>query len=109
LTLDKKTYAIITFKGFKLAVSYNVDLKDYDGTKYKLEDVAGVKKYAGATAQLKVTSDRKVGWAIEIFKKMFEDNGVENKNLTADVELVPEKTREQLIEEKLVKIEGLSK
>lgn len=104
--LDKKTYAILTFKGFKLAVSYNLDPKEYEGTKYKLVDVSGVKKYSGASAQLKVTSDRKAGWAIELFEKMFSVDGVEDKKLTVDVEMTEEKTREQLIEEKLIKIEG---
>ena len=103
--LGKKTYAVITFKGFKLAVSYFLDAKEYAETKYKLVDVSGVKRYAGASAQLIVTSDRKATWAIELLQKVLNDDGVENKNLSVTVEACEEKTREQLIEEKLIKIE----
>ena len=103
--LGKKTYAILTFKGLKLTVSFALNPNDYLDTKYKLVDVSDSKKFAQTPAQMKVTSLRKVNWVKELFNDMLTKDGVENKNLTVEVPKITAKTKNELLEENLIKIQ----
>lgn len=101
--LGRKTYAILSFKGLKLAVSFALDPLDYENTKYKLKNVANVKKFAQVPAQMKVTSMRKVRWVKELFNDMLSKDGIENKNLPIKVKQIRAKSKNKLIAENLIK------
>ncbi len=104
IQLGKKTYAIMSFKGLKLAVSFALNPQDYQGTKYKLVDVSNVKKFAQFPAQMKVTSDRKAIWVTELIKDMLKKDGVEDKKLGILAQKIKPKTKRKLIKEKLIKV-----
>ena len=103
--LGRKTYAILSFKGLKLTVSFALNPNDYLDTKYKLLDVSETKKFAQTPAQMKVTSLRKVNWVKELFNDMLTKDGVENKNLTVKVSKIKAKTKNKLIKENLIKVQ----
>ena len=54
---------------------------------------------------MKVTSLRKVNWVKELFNDMLTKDGVENKNLTVEVPKITAKTKNELLEENLIKIQ----
>ncbi len=100
----RKTYAILSFRGLKLAVSFAINPNDYLDTKYKLIDVSETKKFAQTPAQMKITSLRKVNWVKELFIDMLTKDGVENKNLNVQAPKVRAKTKTKLIKENLIKV-----
>lgn len=104
IQLGRKTYAILSFRGLKLAVSFAINPAEYENTKYKLKDVSSLKKFAQVPAQMKVTSSRKVNWVKELFNDMLSKDGVENKNLPANVAEIKPKSKQKLIKENLIKI-----
>ena len=103
--LGRKTYAILSFRGLKLAVSFALNPQDYENTKYKLLDVSDVKQFAQVPAQMKITSERKAKWVKELLTEMLKNDGVENKNLNVIIKRIKPKTKKKLIEEKLIKID----
>lgn len=105
IQVGKKTYAILSFKGLKLTVSFALNPADYEGTKYKLIDVSAVKKFAKVPAQMKITSYRKVAWVKELFNVMLKADGVENKEIPVEIAKVRPKTKRKLIKENLIKVE----
>ena len=105
LLVGKKTYALMSFKGFKLAVAFALDPNEYADTKYKLQDVSHVRRYVSTPAQMKVTSNRKVVWVMELLEQMLKADGVSDMHLDVAVEDIVPKTREELLQEKLIKIE----
>ena len=104
IQLGRKTYAILSFRGLKLAVSFALNPADYENTKYKLKDVSSLKKFAQVPAQMKITSSRKVNWVKELFNDMLSKDGVENKNLPVEVAQIKPKSKQKLIKENLIKL-----
>ena len=104
IQVGKKTYAILSFKGLKLTVSFALNPADYEGTKYKFVDVSNVKKFSQVPAQMKITSNRKVTWVKELLLDMLKRDGVEDKALDITVAKIKPKTKTKLIKENLIKI-----
>ena len=104
IQFGKKTYAIMSFKGLKLTVSFALNLADYEGSKYKLVDVSNIKKFVNYPAQMKITSDRKSVWVTELLVDMLSKDGVEDKKLNVIVNKIKPKTKRRLIREKLIKV-----
>jgi hypothetical protein len=53
---------------------------------------------------MKITSDRKAKWVIELLKIVFDKEGIVNKNLVVKVKNIPAKTKNTLIKENLIKV-----
>ena len=71
--------------------------------KYKLVDMSAVKRYKSYPAVIKITSEKKVTYVLELLNKIFEDNQVENKQLNIKDEKIKIKTKNALIKEGLIK------
>ena len=102
--IGRKTYALLTFKGFKLTVSFALNPADYVETKYKLVDVSAVKKYNNTPAQMKITSARKSVWVKELLTSMLKADGVESQNIMVKVENIKPKKKSELIKKNLIKV-----
>ena len=103
--IGRKTYAILSFRGLKLTVSFALNPLDFENTKYKLKDVSSVKKFANVPAQMKVTSARKAKWVKELFTIMLKADGVEDKCLAIQTPKIKAKSKAKLIKENLIKID----
>jgi len=101
----RKTYAMLSFRGLKLTVSFALNPTDNEGTKYRLKDVSAIKKFSQVPAQMKVTSYRKVAWVKELLLDMLKRDGVEDKALSVDVAKIKQKTKTKLLKENLIKID----
>lgn len=104
ICIGRNVLAVISFKGMKLSASFKLDPAEYAESKYKLVDMSAIKRFESAPAFMKITSDRKVKWAIELMQIVFANEGLENKNLNVKEKNIPSKTREKLIEENLIRI-----
>lgn len=102
--LGRKLFANLTFSGKKLCVAMPLNPADYADSKYKFKDMSEVKKFADTPFVMKVTSGLKVRHIKELLTKMFEAEGLENKNLDIKVKKIPTKSKKTLIKEGLIKV-----
>ncbi|MBQ3116009.1 MAG: hypothetical protein IJC07_03165 [Clostridia bacterium] len=102
--VGRNVLAVISFKGMKLSTAFKLDPKEYENSKYKLVDMSTIKRFEKTPAFMKVTSDRKTRWAIELLQIVFEKEGLVNKNLTVKVKNIPTKSRNALVKENLIRI-----
>lgn len=101
--LGRKVFAILTFKGKKLCVSFALDPKDYENSKYFFKDVSEVKKFEKTPLLMKITSGRKVKYTKDLLNLIFTNNGLEDKKIEVSVENIPTETKEELLEKGLIK------
>jgi len=101
--LGRKVFAILTFKGKKLCVSFALNPKDYENSKYFFKDVSEVKKFEKTPLLMKITSSRKVKYTKELLNLIFANNGLEDKKLEVSVEEIPSNSREELVAQGLIK------
>ncbi|MDE5547248.1 MAG: uL15 family ribosomal protein [Anaeroplasmataceae bacterium] len=102
--LGRNTFALLVFKGKKLCVAYALDPKDYVETKYRAIDLSEVKRFAKTPTLLKITSDRKQKYVLELLDYIFTNNGLVHKEVTPEEINIPKRTKDELIEENLIKV-----
>ena len=102
--LGKKHFATLVFKGSRLAVAFALDPKKYENTKYKAQDVSGLKKFAATPMLMKLTSPRRLKYTKELLSKMFSDAGISDKNLEVRINKIPTKSKRALIRANLIKV-----
>ena len=102
--LGRKLFSSLQFKGKTLYAAFPVDPKDASYEKFEFMDFSDKKRYQQYPAVIKVTSKRKVKYVKLMLEKLFIDNQVKNKNLTVEDEIIVQKTKEELIEKGLVKV-----
>lgn len=100
--LGRNLFALITFKGKKLALAFALDPKTAD-PKYHAFDMSETKKFERTPMLMRITSPRKVKFALNLLTDMFAGAGIENKNLTVTADTIPHKSKEQLMQENLIK------
>ena len=97
-------YALFTFRGKKLCVSFALDPAEFEGTKYRGIDVSGVKKYARTPMMLKLTSERRARYAEHLFTVLME-RGEVPQGVVVPTEWENEyRSREQLITDNKIKM-----
>ena len=101
--IGRKTYGVICFSGKSLFVGLPLNPNDETLKKYRLISKEHVKKHQQSPAFVRVTSNRKVKYVIELLEKIFKDNNIENKKLSVKVDSIKTKTRAALIEEGLIR------
>lgn len=69
-------FAVLTFKGQKLAIALAMDPKTADA-KYHAKDMSEVKRYEKTPMLMRITSQRKVKYAIELLTALFEAAGIQ--------------------------------
>ena len=102
--LGRKLFALLSFSGKTLNVAMPLNPKDYEGSKYKFEDMSDVKKYTETPFVMKITSGLKVRHVIELLTSLFEQEKIENKNLTINLKPIPKKSKKALIKEGKIKV-----
>ena len=70
--LGNKPIAKITMKGKTLNLYLALNPNDYINTKYIFDDASSTKKYANYPMRIKLTSNRKVKWALELLNTLFK-------------------------------------
>lgn len=75
--LGRKTVALMLFKGKKLCIALALNPDDYAETKYRGIDVSNKKRFAATPMLIKLTSERKVDYAIYLIKQLASSNGAE--------------------------------
>lgn len=109
IAIGRNVLAILSFRGLKLSVSFKLNPNDYAQTKYKLVDMSSVKKFEKTPAFMKITSDRKAKWVIELLQAVFDKEGIVNKGLAVKIKNIPAKTKKALIKENLIRVQQRKK
>ena len=99
----RKLFAALAFRGKKLVIALAFDPKPYVGHKYHAKDFSNIKKYEKTPTVMRITSDRKVKYAIELLTKLFEEAGLANKNLGIEVEPIAYRSKKRLLTQGLIK------
>lgn len=102
--LGRNTFAMLVFKGKKLCVAYAFDPKQFEDTKYHIVDLSEVKRFAKTPTLMKITSERKQKYVLELLDTIFTDNHLERKDVSLEEIFIPNKTKDELIEENLIKV-----
>ncbi len=116
-TWGQETYLYKNESVFKVRVSgktmnlfFNLIPKDFEGTKYTLEDRSDVKTHHKTPAQFQVNGPRKLVWAKELIDiYMKEAGGVKLDNYKKEDYRVKPIDKNELIKMKLIKVSGLNK
>ncbi len=102
--LGRNTYAMLVFKGKKLCVAYALDPKEFEDTKYRIIDLSEIKRFVKVPTLIKLSSERKQKYALELFDLLFARENLEAKEIEAEEIIIPKRTKEELIEENLIKV-----
>ena len=102
--LGRKLFATIVYRGKTLSLALPLDPKEENYKKYHFKDMSEIKSYQELPDLLKITSDRKVKYAITLLEEIFIKEGLENKNHQVKVEKVKTNTKNALIKKGLIKL-----
>lgn len=69
----RKTLGVLLFKGKTLCIALALNPKDYQNTKYRGEDVSDKKRFAKTPMLIRLTSERKVGYAKYLLNRLAEE------------------------------------
>lgn len=75
--IGRKTLAVMVFRGKTLCIAFALNPADYAETKYRGEDMSAVKRYANTPMLLRLTSERRLGYAQYLISRLAEINGAE--------------------------------
>lgn len=99
-----RTLAKVTLQGKTLTLYLDLDPKEFENTVYNVVDVSDKKSHVLTPMMFKVRGNRGVKHANELIDLYFSKLGVE-RNETEELTYTPtNKTREELVEEGLIKI-----
>ncbi|MDE6406985.1 MAG: hypothetical protein K2K50_00070, partial [Anaeroplasmataceae bacterium] len=102
--LGRNTFAMLVFKGKKLCVAYAFDPKRFEETKYHVIDLSEVKRFVKTPTLMKITSDRKQKYVLELLNTIFTENNLTRKEVEPQEIIIPKQTKEELIEDNLIKV-----
>ena len=100
-----KTVARIMLRGKTVLLLLALDPNEFTTTKYAGEDVSDVKRYANTPMRLRVTSERRLKYALELIALLVGREGYEKNSYTPVQYTYEYQTDEQLIEAGLIKVE----
>lgn len=100
-----KTVARIMLRGKTVLLLLALDPNEFTTTKYAGEDVSDVKRYANTPMRLRVTSERRLKYALELIALLVGREGYEKNSYTPVQYSYEYQTDEQLIEAGLIKVE----
>ena len=104
--IGRNLFAYLIFKGYKLCALLALDPKEYINTKYRAEDISATKKYEKTPMLMRVTSQRRAGYVIELLEKMLSEAGLKNTGKQYKFEQIKKKSKLMLISENLIRLEG---
>ncbi|MCD8205651.1 MAG: hypothetical protein LUD29_03455 [Clostridia bacterium] len=104
VTKGRETIAKMMFRGKTLCIALALDPKEYADTQYKGTDMSAKRAYAKIPMLLKLSSKRKVKYAVYLIDALMKKYEVGEKGaVPEDSYDIEPKTLEELIAEKLVK------
>jgi len=106
ITLSRTQFATLIFKGSKLGVALALDPKEYLDTKYKPTDLSGIKKYEKTPMLMKLTSDRRAKYSLELLEMLFKNAGLADSGTEPEIAPIPKKAKLTLVSENLIRFEG---
>ena len=104
VSCGRKTLALILFKGSRLCVAYALNPAELEETKYRGEDMSDKKRFAKTPMLLRLTSNRRIGYAKHLLRETAEREGLIGKEIVPEKIDMPYQTTAELIQEKLVKV-----
>lgn len=100
-----KTVGLILFKGKTLCVALALDPKKYENTKYRAIDASDIKRFEKTPMLVKITSDRRLGYAKYLLNRLAEERGLPLREQPAKLDYtVDELTFDELYASNLVKV-----
>ena len=103
--LGRSLFALITFKGKKLALAFAKDPATAEG-KHHAIDVSALKKFERTPMLMRITSTRKTNLAIELLSELFASAGLADKKLNIEVDCADHRTKSQLLADGLIRTES---
>ncbi|MBQ3063305.1 MAG: hypothetical protein IJC99_00685 [Clostridia bacterium] len=103
--LGRNLFAIITFKGKKLALAFAKDPATADD-KYHAMDMSAFKKFERTPMLMRISSPRKLKFATELLTELFLAANLTDKKLGVKVDYADHRTKAELLAVGLIKIEG---
>ncbi len=100
----RKNIALVFFRGRKLCVAFALDPAEFAETKYRGIDVSATKRFAATPMMLRITSPRKLKYAIHLFGVAASRLGLERGESGQGKPEVRSATKEELIAEGLIRI-----
>lgn len=99
----RNLFAVLTFRGKKLAIALAMDPVSAH-SKYHAKDMSALKKFEKTPMLMRITSERKVKYAIELLERLFAEAGLENKNLSVTTKPVRARSKKYLLAQGQIKI-----
>ena len=101
--------AVMLFKGKKLCIAFALDPAEYAETKYRGIDVSQVKRFARTPMLLKISSPRKLNYALYLLGQLAEKYGLVKGEPKEVIDHVDSATKDELIAQKLITVTGMKK
>lgn len=102
--LGRKHIATMVFKGKTLCILFPLDPKDVSYEKYNFIDMSEYSKYEDNPSMMKITSSRKVKYALEVIERLLVSKEIKDKNLVIKETKIKSKSKKTLIKEGLIKV-----
>ncbi|MBO7341515.1 MAG: hypothetical protein J6U87_02425 [Clostridia bacterium] len=103
--LGRNIFAMITFKGKRLAISF-ANPPEPVPEKYRVTDMSSTKKFERTPLLMRVSSPRKLKYAIELLHTLFTAAGLTDKKLSVQLEPVDHRTKEELLCDGLIRLKN---
>ncbi len=104
--LGRNLFALMVFKGKKLAIALALDPATHGDPKYHAYDMSGSRKYQKTPMLMRITSARKVKYATELLTELFTAAGLENQNLGIEEPIPAFRSKPTLYHAGLIRVEG---
>lgn len=102
--IGRKTIASIHYRGKTLCIALPLDPNDLGYVKYHFKDMSEIKSYKDTPALMKITSSRKVKYAIQLLEELFIKEGLENKKQEVKIDKIKTNSKKSLIKKGLIKL-----
>ena len=100
----RKNLAMLFFRGRRLCIALALDPAEFAETKYRGEDVSGVKRFAATPMMLRISSPRKLKYAMYLFGLAAERAGLTCGESGQSAELIPPASVNDLIAAELIRV-----
>ena len=100
----RKNLAMLFFRGRRLCIALALDPAEFAETKYRGEDVSGVKRFAATPMMLRISSPRKLKYAMYLFGLAAERAGLTCGESGQSAELIPPASVSELIAAELIRV-----
>ncbi len=101
--------AKISYRGSTLCLYLPLDVAEYEGTRYKVEDASANRSYSDTPCMFRIKNEKRLRLAADLIARVMEDRGLERRDRPEEDYAEPYQDIVQLIEMGLVRREIKSK